>query len=285
MTVLEVIQRSAGFLAKKGVDSPRLQAEWLLASVLQVPRLNLYLSFDRKLSEMELGAIRELVRRRGDREPLQHILGSTSFCGLEIKVSPHVLVPRPETELLAERAWQHLSSCAARRHAALDYGTGSGCIAIALAVKCPVAEIHALDASIEALTVARENAAMNGVSERIRFHSTDGFSGLPAGLAFDLIASNPPYVPSAEIDTLSPEVRDYDPRRALDGGLDGLDFYRRLALEAAGFLRSEGRMLLEFGDGQVEQVREILVQHNWIVESVEADYSGKPRILRAAGSG
>lgn len=281
MTVLEVIQRSAGFLAKKGVDSPRLQAEWLLSRVLQVPRLNLYLSFDRKLSESELGAIRELVRRRGDREPLQHILGSASFCGLEIKVSPHVLVPRPETELLAERAWQHLSTCAARRPAALDCGTGSGCIAIALAVHCPAAEIHALDVSVEALTIARENAALNGVAERIHFHSGDGLSGMPAGLSFDLIASNPPYIPSVEIDTLSPEVRDYDPRRALDGGPDGLDFYRRLAAEAPDFLRSGGWMLLEFGDGQAEQVCEILVQHNWIVESVEADYSGRPRILRA----
>ena len=281
MTVLEVIQRSAGFLGKKGVDSPRLQAEWLLARVLQVPRLNLYLSFDRKLSESELDAIRELVRRRGDREPLQHILGSASFCGFEIKVSPHVLVPRPETELLAERAWQRLATCAALRPAALDWGTGSGCIAIALAVHCPVAEIHALDVSVEALTLARENAAKNGVAERIHFHSSDGFSGLPSGLSFDLIASNPPYIPNAEIETLSPEVRDHDPRRALDGGPDGLDFYRRLAGDAAGFLRSEGSMLLEFGDGQREQVCEILVQHNWIVESVESDYSGRPRILRA----
>ena len=281
MTVLEVIQRSTDFLAKKGVDSPRLQTEWLLASVLQVPRLKLYLDFDRKLSETELGSTRELVRRRGDREPLQHILGSASFCGVEIKVGPQVLVPRPETELLAERAWQQLSTCVALRPAALDYGTGSGCMAIALALRCSTAEIHALDVSAEALDVARANAATNGVADRIRFYSGDGFSALAENLAYDLIVSNPPYIPSAEIDSLSPEVRDHDPRLALDGGQDGLDFYRRLAAEAAGFLRPQGRMMLEFGDGQAEQVRGFLVQHNWIVESVEADYSGKPRILTA----
>ena len=281
MTVLEVIQRSTDFLAKKGVDSPRLQTEWLLARVLQVPRLKLYLGFDQKLSESELDAIRELVRRRGDREPLQHILGSASFCGVEIKVGPQVLVPRPETELLAERAWQQLSTCAAPRPAALDYGTGSGCIAIALALRCSTAEIHALDVSAEALAVASANATANGVADRIRFHSGDGFSGLAEKQSYDLIVSNPPYIPSAEIDTLSPEVREYDPRLALDGGPDGLDFYRGLAADAAGFLRPEGRMMLEFGDGQSEQIRKLLVQHNWIVESVEADYSGKPRILAA----
>jgi release factor glutamine methyltransferase len=276
-----VIQRSTDFLAKKGVDSPRLQTEWLLASVLQVPRLNLYLNFDRKLSDTELDAIRELVRRRGDREPLQHILGTASFCGLEIKVGPQVLVPRPETELLAEHAWQHLTTCAASRPEALDFGTGSGCIAIALALKCSAAGIHALDVSLDALAIALANATTNGVVDRIRFHSGDGFSALAENLAYDLIVSNPPYIPSAEIDTLPPEVRDHDPRLALDGGQDGLDFYRRLAAEAAGFLRPQGRMMLEFGDGQAEQVRELLVQYNWIVESVEADYSGKQRILTA----
>jgi release factor glutamine methyltransferase len=281
VTVLEVIQRSAKFLAKRDVESPRLQVELLLAHALGLPRLKLYLNFERTLSEAELESARTLVKRRGNREPLQHILGSTLFCGLEIKVNRHVLVPRQETELLAERAWTFLLTRNAQPSTALDFGTGSGCIAVALAVKCPQAQVHALDISADALVVARENSALNLASERIQFHHGDGFAALPQDLFFDLLVANPPYIPSAEIGTLSPEVRDHDPRQALDGGADGLEFYRRLAVEAAKRLRPAGRMILEFGDGQAERIRETLVQHQWIVESIEADYSDRPRILTA----
>jgi release factor glutamine methyltransferase len=281
VTVLEVIQRSTEFLVKKGVDSPRLQVELLLAHVLKLPRLKLYLNFERKLAEAELETVREMVKRRGNREPLQHVLGSVSFCGLEIKVNRHVLVPRPETELLAERAWQFLTVRNTRPLSVLDLGTGSGCLAIAMAVHCPTAQIEALDISATALALARANAAANGVAERIRFHPGDGFAALPTAPAFDLIVSNPPYIPSAEIETLAPEVRDHDPRVALDGGADGLNFHRRLTAEAASHLRPEGRIMLEFGDGQAERIRQLFVQHNWIVESVEADYSGRPRFLTA----
>ena len=279
MTVLEAIQRSTGFLARKGVDSPRLQVELLLAHALGVPRLKLYLNFEQKLTGADLESVRELVRRRGNREPLQHIIGSTSFCGFEIKVNRHVLVPRPETEMLAERAWQFLAALNPPPGAALDFGTGSGCLAIALAAQCPGAEVHATDISVEALRVARENAALNNLSDKIQFHSGDGFAALPRVLPFDLIVSNPPYVPSAEIEALAPEVRDHDPRLALDGGADGLDFYRRLAAEAANHLRPAGRIMLESGDGQAEQIRQLFVQHKWVVESVEADYTRQPRIL------
>ena len=279
MTVLEAIQRSTGFLARKGVDSPRLQVELLLAHALGVPRLKLYLNFEQKLTSANLETMRELVRRRGNREPLQHIIGSTSFCGFEIKVNRHVLVPRPETEMLAERAWQFLAALNPPPGAALDFGTGSGCLAIALAAQCPRAEVHAADISVEALRVARENAALNNLSDKIQFHCGDGFAALPRGLPFDLIVSNPPYIPSADIEALAPEVRDHDPRLALDGGADGLDFYRRLAAEAANHLRPAGRIMLESGDGQAEQIRQLFVQHKWVVESVEADYTGQPRIL------
>ena len=281
MTVLEAIQRSTDFLARKNVDSPRLQVELLLAHALGVPRLKLYLNFEQKLSGADLDTLRELVMRRGNREPLQHIIGSTSFCGFEIQVNRHVLVPRPETELLGERAWQFLEAAKAQAPAALDFGTGSGCLAIALAAKCPGAQVHAADISVEALSVARENAARNGVGERIQFHCGDGFAALPGGLLFDLIVANPPYVPSAEIEALAPEVRDHDPRLALDGGADGLDFYRRLAAEAPGHLHPAGRMMLEIGDGQAEQIRQCFLRHKWVVESVEADYSARPRVLIA----
>jgi len=279
VTVLDVIRRSTEFLGKKGVDSPRLQTELLVAHVLREPRLKLYLDFERQLGEPDLEAVRELVRRRANHEPLQHILGSASFCGLEIQVNRHVLVPRPGTELLAQRAWEFLRGLESPGPAALDFGTGSGCIAIALASNCPTAQVQALDISAPALAVARDNAARNGVADRIQFHGGDGFAALPPDSAFDLIVANPPYIPSNEIAALTPEVRDHDPRPALDGGADGLDFFRRLAAEAARHLVPAGQLLVEFGDGQSERIGEMFVQHKWIVESIQADYSGRPRIM------
>lgn len=293
MTVLEVIQKSAEFLSKKGVDSPRLQAELLLAHVLKLPRMKLYLNFERKLVSAEEDALREMVKRRGQREPLQHILGSTSFCGYEIAVNRHVLVPRPETELLAEAGWGFLTgprgetSNSEHRtpniesRTVLDFGTGSGCIAIALAAKCPSARVTALDVSEEALAIARQNAEKNGLAEHIGFLQGDGFAALSKDARFDLIISNPPYIPSAEIATLQPEVRDFDPRGALDGGADGLEFYRLLAAQAAPFLKPGGRIMLEFGDGQAESIGKIFTGQKWIVESVKEDYSRRPRILIA----
>lgn len=292
MTVLEVIQKSADFLAKKGVESPRLQVELLLAHLLKMPRMKLYLNFERALSPTELDAVRELVKRRGQREPLQHIVGSTSFCGLEIAVNRHVLVPRPETELLAEEGWKFLLESTLQRASgqeqpkgwtptALDFGTGSGCIAIALGAKCPTVRVVALEVSTEALAVARQNAARNGVIERIQFVGGDGFAALPDAARFDLIISNPPYIPTAEIASLQPEVRDHDPRGALDGGSDGLDFYRRLASQAAGFLKPGGKIMVELGDGQASAARQIFEAEKWIVEAVMEDYTQRPRILIA----
>ena len=281
MTVLEIIQRSTDFLAKKGVDSPRLQIESLLAHVLKMARMKLYLNFERALTEPELEQLRELVRRRAGREPLQHILGTTSFCGLEIKVSRDVLVPRPETELLAERAWNFLLSSGNAAPVFLDFGTGSGCLALAVAMKCPSAKIHAVDISGAALGIARENAAVLGLSDRIQFHESNGFAALPAGLRFHLVAANPPYIPTGEIADLEPEVREYDPRLALDGGVDGLDFYRRLAAEAGPRLCPDGRLMVEFGDGQAEAVGKLFSDQGWEVEAVERDYSRRERFLIA----
>jgi len=280
--VVEIIQRGSEFLARKGVDSPRLQIELLLAHVLQVPRLKLYLNFERSLTDAEMEILRGLLRRRGKREPLQHLLGSTSFCGLEILVNPQVLIPRPETELLGERARRFLDAFGGTpTPTVLDFGTGSGCLAILLALQCAQARIHALDISEAALNVARQNAARHQVADRIEFHLSDGFNGLPAGLRFGLLVGNPPYVPSAEIETLQPEVRRHDPRLALDGGSDGLCFYRRLAVEAAPFVAPGGRAMLEFGAGQAESIGRIFSNADWLVESVEEDYSHRPRILIA----
>lgn len=284
MTVLEAIQKSADFLGKKGVESSRLQAELLLAHQLKMPRMKLYLNFDRVLTSTETDSLRELVKRRAAREPLQHIVGSTSFCGLEISVTRHALIPRPETEMLAELGWKFLLAAPKQGEGGstcLDFGTGTGCIAIALAVKCPNAKVTALDISPDALTLARQNAEQNKVAERIQFLPGDGFAALPASAQFDLIVSNPPYIASAEIETLDPEVKDFDPRTALDGGADGLDFYRRLAKEAKAFLKSAGKIMMEFGDGQSSDITKIFEAEKWVVEAVQEDYSQRARILVA----
>jgi release factor glutamine methyltransferase len=282
MTVLEAIQRSTEFLTGKGVESPRLQTELLLAHVLKLKRMELYLRFDRQLEGPDVDVLRELVRRRGKREPLQHIVGSTSFCGLELMVNGSALVPRPETELLAERGWQFLlerarSSSESTR--ALDLGTGTGCLVIAIASHCQTLEAWAVDVSEQALELARKNAAIHGMSDRVHFLHTNGFPLNGVSGPFDLVISNPPYIPSAEIDNLEPEVRDHDPRLALDGGADGLEYYRRIAVQAGDLLKPGGKLMLELGDGQADRVSEILRQQNWIVESVVQDYSQQARLL------
>jgi release factor glutamine methyltransferase len=277
--ILEVIQRSSDFLAKKAVESPRLQVELILSHVLAMPRMQIYLSFERELTVAQLDDIRSKVQRRGNREPLQYILGTTSFCGIELSVNSHVLIPRPETELLAERGWKYLSQLSAEAPLALDFGAGSGCIAIALAKNTPKAQVHALDISADALGVAQANAARNKIA--VQFHQGDGFAALPVGLRFYLIVSNPPYISSAEIVSLEPEVRDHEPRGALDGGPDGLDFYRRLALQSRDFLEPSGTIMIELGDGQAAAVSEIFKQQNWIVEAVEPDYTQRLRVFVA----
>ncbi len=281
MTVLEAIQKSAEFLGKKNVEAPRLQAELLLAHLLKMPRMKLYLNFDRALTVAETDALRECIKRRGQREPLQHINGSTSFCGFEMTVNRHALIPRPETEQLAELGWQFLATINHQPSICLDFCTGSGCIAIAIAAKCPNAKIVAADISREALALAKENAAQNKLAERIEFLQGDGFAALAAGAQFDLIVSNPPYIPSAEIETLEPEVRDFDPRLALDGGADGLNFYRLVAAQAKPFLKPDGKLMLEFGDGQADAIKKIFESEKWIVEAVREDYSQRARILVA----
>ncbi|MGZ4965155.1 MAG: peptide chain release factor N(5)-glutamine methyltransferase [Limisphaerales bacterium] len=280
VTILEVIQRSTDFLTKKGVSSPRLQVELFVAHVLKMQRMQIYLNFERVLTEAEVSTLRDMVQRRGTREPLQYIIGNVQFCGWELNVTPAVLIPRPETEMLAERGWQFLSTINHTPSTALDFGTGSGCLAIALASKVPNAEVHALDASPEALKIAQENAAKQNV--KVQFHQGNGFEALHATPSrFDLIISNPPYIPSAEIETLDPEVRDHEPRSALDGGADGLDFYRLLASESKNWLKPEGKILLEFGDGQADAVKKTFEEQKFVVESVECDYSQRPRILSA----
>jgi release factor glutamine methyltransferase len=280
MSILEVIQRSTDFLARKGVASPRLQVELLLAHLLRMPRMKVYLNFERVLTSAELDALRALVQRRGQREPLQYIVASVSFCGLEIALNRDVLIPRPETELLAERAWTFLQK-GGEWPSALEIGTGSGCLAIALARHAPQAKVCATDLSGPALELARKNAQSNQVSGRVQFCQGDLFAAAPAEARFDLIVSNPPYIPTARLQTLEAEVRDFEPRRALDGGADGQDFYRRIAAEAGAWLRPAGCLMVELDEEGAAETRRIFENEKWIVEGVERDYNGRERILVA----
>lgn len=282
MTVLEVIQKSGEFLERKGVDSPRLQVELLLEHVLEMPRLQLYMNFERPITDTELDRLRDCVKRRGAREPLQHIVGSTSFCGLEITVGPQALIPRPETEMLAERAWLFLNSQPStqkRPSTVLELGVGSGCVSVAIAVNSPSTRVTAIDCSDEALELAGENVRRHELADRVELLKSEGFGQLPPEVQYDLIVSNPPYIPGSEIDTLEPEVRDHDPRAALDGGEDGLDFYRMLAEQAGKWLRPEGAMMLEFGDGQASAITKIFNDNGWTIDAVERDLADKERFV------
>jgi release factor glutamine methyltransferase len=285
MTVLQTIQKSAEFLAKRNVESPRLQVECMLAQILRLPRMQLYLNFDTIVTGKDLDALRAMVVRRGKREPLQHILGTVCFCEWEFTVGPQALIPRPETEILAEMGWKWLDHRAAsenRAPKALDFGTGTGCLAIALVLKCRSSTVTAVDISPEALALARLNAEKLGASSAITFIQGRNLACHTESSALDLIISNPPYIPRKEIETLQPEVREHDPRGALDGGEDGLDFYRLLAVEGRSKLAGGGRLMLEIGEGQAHPVRSILESQMWVVESVTNDYSGRERFITAA---
>ncbi|MCF7709336.1 MAG: peptide chain release factor N(5)-glutamine methyltransferase [Verrucomicrobia bacterium] len=284
MKVLEVIKRGTEYLENKGVESPRLQMELLLAHILNMPRLELYLNYDKEIDERKLAACRESVKRRADREPLQRLLGVTAFCGLEIKLTPDVLIPRPETEFLAELAWDFLTDLESKADStlmALDWGTGSGCIALAIANHTNNTFVTGIDVSPGAIKTAAGNALELNLQDKTRFLVSDGFNDIPDSSKFDLIVANPPYIRSDEIENLPAEVRDHDPIQALDGGSDGLDFIRRLAGEAGDFLKPGGCLMSEIGHGQSEDVISLFTAHGWSVAPVKADLCGIPRYLTA----
>jgi release factor glutamine methyltransferase len=246
-TVLKILTWTREYLAGKGVENARLEAEWLLCEVIGLDRLGLYLNFDKPLSAAELAGFRGLVARRARREPLQYILGSQEFMGLEFEVSPAVLIPRHDTGILVEEAVRLGGS--ARR--VLDIGVGSGCIAVALAKLLPGAVICGVERSAEALALALRNAQLNGVTVICR----EGSLFEPfAGERFNLIVSNPPYIPTCDLAGLQPEVRDFEPVGALDGGVDGLDFYRAMIPAAPDYLEPDGLLLFEVGIGQSAEV-------------------------------
>ncbi|NTW98884.1 MAG: peptide chain release factor N(5)-glutamine methyltransferase [Geobacteraceae bacterium] len=246
-TTLKLLAWTRDYLLSKGVANARLEAEWLLCAATGLDRVGLYLQYDKPLNENELAAYRALVARRARREPLQHILGTQDFCGLDYEVTPDVLIPRYDTELLVSEAVKRKPDA----RSVLDIGTGSGCIAVSLQKQLPGATVTATDISEAALSVARRNATQHDAP--IEFLIGSLFTPV-AGRTFDLIVSNPPYIPSSDIEALDQEVRDYDPRTALDGGADGLTIYRSLIPEAVEYLNQLGWMLVEVGVGQAIDV-------------------------------
>ena len=277
LTVLEIIKRSAEFLAGKGVESARLNAELLIGHALGLKRMQLYLQFERPLAEPELEKIRPLVRRRGQREPLQHILGETEFHGLRLKTDRRALIPRPETELLVELVVARLSEPPRRL---VDLGTGSGAIALALARRYPEAEIVATDASAEALALARENAALNGLDGRVRWLESDWFAAL-TGETFDVVVSNPPYLSEVEVAAAAPEVRDHEPRAALTPGGDGLAALTAIIASAGGHLPAGGLLALETGIAQHATLLPITARHGFAAAESCPDLTGRERFVFA----
>lgn len=287
MTTIELYRSVLARLQAAAIPEAECDAVWLLGEVLGQSRSALFLAAGAEVAAAAVARVEELLARRLRREPLAYLFGEQEFCSLPFRVTPAVLIPRPETELLVERA---LRLCRegefAPAPAILELGTGSGVIAIVLALELPTAQLVTLDRSFPALRVAAANVERHGVGERLSLVQGDLLQAIrPAG-QFDLIVSNPPYIDPLVITTLQPEVRDYEPHLALDGGVGGVEFYARLAAEAGGYLRPGGWLLLEIGAGQGEYLKSLFAgQAEWQEAAVYPDYAGLPRMLQIRRKG
>lgn len=282
MTIGDAIAWGAELLDESDAPVPnsRADATLLLRFVLDIPHAELLAYRERPLTRAQTERFNALIQERRKGRPIQYITGVQEFFGLEFRVTPDVLIPRPETEHVVEAAIERLKDHAAPRIA--DIGTGSGCIAVALAHALPQAEIVTLDISEAALSIAKENARRNGVESRIRFMQSDllaAVAGASAADFFDAIVSNPPYVAESERKTLSPEVRDFEPSVALFAGPSGLEFYERLIVQAAPLLNPSGWLIVEIGHGQLDAIAAIL--KDWKGVEFIADLQGIPRVVAA----
>lgn len=277
--LLDLLREATGFLTSKGLESGRLEAEWMLAAALGIRRIDLYLQFEKSLSAAEVAAFRSLVRERLSGRPLQYITGDAGFRLLDLQVDERVLVPRPETEILVEEALRVVGDEPGGLIA--DVGCGSGAIAVSVARECPAARVMATDVSKAALVVARGNAARHDVGDRVHLVCGDLLGPLAGDTRFVAIISNPPYIASGDIATLQPEVRDYEPHLALDGGADGLEVIRRLVPMAVSRLLPGGHLLLEVGAGQAEAVEDLMRQTALDASTVSTreDLAGVPRVV------
>lgn len=254
------------------------ESELVLTHILDCDRASLYLNKDTRLDTLASGRLASILRRRISGEPVQYILGETEFMGLRFRVDKRVLIPRPETEILVEKA-QEMLDASGKGARVLDLGTGSGCIAVSLAANIPFAEVWAVDVSADALQAARENAALNHVF--IKFVAADLFASPELkNERFDLIVSNPPYIPDADLDFLARELS-FEPGLALRGGIDGLDFYRRIIRDAAGYLKARGSLILEVGFRQAPAVKEMLGRNGFTGIEITRDYGGIERVVSA----
>lgn len=278
LTVLEIIKRTTDFLAGKGVEQPRLNAEQLVGHALGLKRMQLYLQFERPLAETELEKIRPLVRRRSLREPLQHIIGETEFFGLRLKVDRRALIPRPETEYLIELVTEKLPAPPAT---VVDLGTGSGAIALALANHYPTAQVTAVDASEDALALARENAVATGLADRVTWVQSDWLAQVSPEARFDLVISNPPYLSEEEVAETEPEVRGFEPQAALTPGGDGQSALVTIIRAAQGYLRPGGLLALETGIAQHAALLVLLHEAGYQRAESLKDLSGRDRYLLA----
>jgi release factor glutamine methyltransferase len=283
-TILEVISASRAHLESKGIQDARLNAELLLAHLLHCRRIDLYANFDKPLQEREREQYKALLKRRVAREPLQYIIGDAEFMGLTFKVDRRVLVPRPDTELLVEKAIELCRQYpeGTERIRILDIGTGCGNIAVSIAKFVGNTSVTAIDSSAEALDVAKENVDLHDLAGRVSLKRVDILqeSMAETGDSFDLVVSNPPYISAKEFVHLSPEIRDYEPRMATCDEKDGLAFFRRISEVGTRLLRKGGALLFEVGFGQSESVRTILDKSGYASIEIFKDYNGIERVLK-----
>ena len=275
-TIREVLNWTRGYFEDAGIVQPRLEAEMLLAHALDVDRLHLYLAPDKPLTPSERSKYRTVVKQRKEGIPLQHLIGEVSFFGLKFRVDRDALIPRPETEELLDHVLQRAPrdeeiNC-------LDLGTGTGVLAVCMARYLPRAQVTAVDISPQALRVAEENARINGVLDRVRLVASDWFEKI-VGSTYDLIASNPPYIEYAMLTELPVEVRDHEPRVALDGGSDGLKAVRAIVSQACEHLEPSGHLLLEIAHDQGERVSRMMEEAGLVNVTVELDLARKPRFV------
>ena len=286
--ILDLITKASQYLAAKGIDTARLDAEILLGHVLNLERIDLYVRFDQPLEKAEVDAYRLAIGKRGQRMPVAYITGFKEFYSLKLKVSPQVLIPRPETELLVEAVLAWLAERQKTNCRIVELGTGSGAIAVALAHSLSqdagnVPSIYAVDVSGPALAVAKENVDRWGVGEAGQLCEGDLFSALPEGLdsEVDVIVSNPPYIRTDELKGLAPEIVRYEPLGALDGGPDGLAFYPRIFAEGRRFLRRGGLAAVEIGHGQGQAVMSIAEELGYTEIELYRDYGDRERVVTA----
>ncbi len=281
-TILALIRWADERFKKEGLATPRLDAEVLLAETLGMDRVGLYTHFDQPLKPDELARFKKLILRRLRREPIAYILGKREFWSLPFKVTRDVLIPRPETEILVSEALKTQAHLDGKTLRILEIGTGSGAITIAIARGLPLARVVATDLSAKALSVAEENALQNGVREQIHFLQGDLFQPLQKGETFDLVITNPPYIPREQFPSLMPEVRDFEPRIALDGGMNGLEFFRRALPMVGKFLDPGGWFLAEMGAGQDQEILK-LVEKIPDLDSFDfvKDLAGIKRVFKA----